>query len=71
MKRTSGRCARHSSSATPATGAALRESLRASVAATADADPNRCRVAAEIDERQAIDRLVHLGTAEAQAVPTA
>jgi hypothetical protein len=45
--------------------------VRDSVAATADADPDRCRVAAEIDEGKAIDRLVQLGAAEAQAVPAA
>lgn len=55
----------------PGHWSALRESLRAGGAAAADADSNRCRVAAEIDERKAIDRLVQLGTAEAQAVPTA
>jgi hypothetical protein len=55
----------------PCHWSALRESLRASVAATADAGPDRCGVAAEIDEAKAIDRLVQLGTAEAQAVLTA
>jgi hypothetical protein len=55
----------------PCHWSALRESLRASVAASAAAGPSRSRVAAEIDEGKAIDRLVQLGTAEAHAVPTA
>lgn len=54
----------------PCHWSALRDSLRAVVAAAADADPDHSRVAAEIDERKAIDRLVHLGIAEAHAVPT-
>ncbi|HEX6573196.1 MAG TPA: hypothetical protein VF055_14320, partial [Steroidobacteraceae bacterium] len=55
----------------PCHWSALREALRASVAATTDADLARCRVAAEIDEGKVIDRLVQLGAAEAQAVPAA
>jgi hypothetical protein len=55
----------------PSHWSALRESLRAGVAAAADGGSNPCRVAAEIDERKAIDRLVQLGAAEARAVPAA